>query len=88
MTINKAKAIITSHDCPPVPLRGADWSARFEWYGPDEEDQPVGLGETEAKAVLDLLTNGAAINDPDGSIMDEIVNFAYVGACIDLGIDQ
>jgi hypothetical protein len=85
--INKKKAIITSHDCPPIPLRGADWSARFEWYGPDEEDQPVGLGETESKAVLDLLVNGSTVKD-DGSIIEALVDFAYVGACIDLGIDQ
>ena len=86
MPINRKKAIITSHDCPPIPLRGADWSARFEWFDGDDEDQPIGMGQTEALAITDLITNGAAVDDDDGSIMDEILNYAVAGAMIDLGV--
>lgn len=44
--------IITSYDCPPIPVRGADWSAHWDHLG---EDGPVGRGETEEAAVRDLL---------------------------------
>jgi hypothetical protein len=51
MMADKPK-IITSHDYPPIPYRGVDWSA---WLDGTEELGPYGRGATEAEAVLDLL---------------------------------
>jgi len=39
--------------CPPIPLRGFDWSAvDDDTYEPGE---PMGWGETEQEAIADLL---------------------------------
>lgn len=44
--------IITRHEPPPIPMRQFDWSASYET---SDESDPVGRGETEAKAIADLL---------------------------------
>ena len=88
MPINKTKAIITSFDCPPIPDRGFDWSARFEWHDGDDEDAPIGVGATQPLAVLDLLTKGAEHDDDDGSIIEQIVEYAIVGALQDLAVPK
>lgn len=43
--------ILTKHDCPPIPIRSAEWSA---WVDGQKEDGPVGRGETEMLAVKRL----------------------------------
>ena len=42
--------VITSHDYPPIPDRGMDWSAHM-----DAENGPYGRGPTELAAAIDLL---------------------------------
>ena len=44
--------VITSHDHPPIPVRGEDWSA---WIDGTEEDGVYGYGATELAAAIDLL---------------------------------
>lgn len=54
-TSRKTAMVTTSHDYPPIPMRGADWSAVVsETYDP-ENNCPVGYGKTEGDAILDLL---------------------------------
>jgi hypothetical protein len=52
---DKTKAmrkIITSQDCPPIPVRDYDWSAvREDW----DECDFIGYGRTEQDAIDDLL---------------------------------
>lgn len=43
--------IITSYDHPPIPWRGADWSAVTDDYEPGH---PIGRGATEQEAIDDL----------------------------------
>ena len=43
--------ITTSHNPPPVPVRGWDWSAAFVGYEPGD---PIGRGATEQAAIEDL----------------------------------
>ncbi len=43
--------IVTFYSPPPIPIRGFDWVATFEDY---EGGEPIGYGETEEEAVLDL----------------------------------
>ena len=69
--------IEATYICPPIPDRSHDWQARFDWFDGDE-DQPVGYGETEESAVIDLLKNSADFDD-DGSIIDEIIDLAIFG---------
>lgn len=46
------KKIITSQDCPPIPVRNYDWSAsREDW----DEGDLIGYGKTEQDAIYDLL---------------------------------
>ena len=53
--------IITNFDYPPIPHRGADWSAVFDGYdgGMIDHDTPsrdlIGRGPTELAAIADLL---------------------------------
>ena len=51
--------IITDFVYPPIPLRGFDWCA---FYDGEEEAGDYGWGETEEKAVNDLIakTEGEA----------------------------
>ena len=44
--------IRTEHVFPPIPDRRFDWSAVFDNYEPD---CPMGIGQTEADAIEDLL---------------------------------
>jgi hypothetical protein len=44
--------IITQFWCRPMPNRQWDWCAYRDDYGPD---MPLGSGETERAAILDLL---------------------------------
>jgi hypothetical protein len=44
--------IITSFDYPPIPYRGADWSAVTDNYEPGH---PMGHGATEQAAIDHLL---------------------------------
>ena len=56
-----SRVIVTSHDCPPIPVRSMDWSAHFDDYDADCVDgeyvssHPVGHGRTEAEAIADLI---------------------------------
>ena len=43
--------VITSHDCPPIPLRGFDWSAVIDGQ---QEDGPYGRGPTQGAALVAL----------------------------------
>ena len=53
-----SRRIVTSFDYPPIPYRGADWSAVRDDYEPGD---PIGHGATEADAIADLLlSEGAA----------------------------
>ena len=44
--------IVTNFDFPPIPRRDHDWSAVTDDYEPGH---PIGNGETELKAIADLL---------------------------------
>ena len=46
--------ISTSHDYPPIPYRGFDWSA-VDDGSYDGEGCPIGTGFTEQEAISDLL---------------------------------
>ena len=45
--------IITNNIRPPIPIREYDWRAHLDG---EEEKMQYGYGETEAEAVLDLVT--------------------------------
>lgn len=48
--------ILTSFDYPPIPHRGADWSAVFDGYdGAPDANDIIGRGPTELAAIADLL---------------------------------
>lgn len=49
-----APKIITTHVCPPIPVRSFDWCAYLDGR---EEDGPKGWGATEAEAIADLREN-------------------------------
>lgn len=51
-----ADHIVTSYDCPPIPDRNHDWSARRDGY---DAGDPLGYGATEGEAVADLLEQEA-----------------------------
>lgn len=70
------KQIVTSFDYPPIPVRGHDWSASFDWFDGDD-DQPIGYGETEEEAVLSLLQAawGWDTAEEDG-MRDQLVSMA------------
>lgn len=46
------RKIITKYDPPPIPWRGADWSATFGDY---DLGDLIGMGATEAEAIADLM---------------------------------
>ena len=48
----KMKKIITSYECPPIPVREYDWSASRENW---DLDEPIGYGRTEQDAIDDLI---------------------------------
>lgn len=49
------RAIVTTHEYPPIPIREMDWSARYADDEPDLDYQPTtGWGSTEAEAIADL----------------------------------
>lgn len=50
--------ISTNFDYPPIPMRTMDWSAVWDdcYDGaPDGPAHPIGHGETEIKAIQELL---------------------------------
>lgn len=47
----RERKIVTKYDPPPIPWRGADYTATFEDY---DLGDPVGVGATEAEAIADL----------------------------------
>lgn len=53
------------------------WCAQFDWYD-GYDQQPIGWGENEEDAVLQLLVIGVAWNG-DGSDQDEITDLAFAG---------
>ena len=44
--------ILTSFDCPPIPIRDYDWSAIRENY---DEGDLIGYGKTEQEAINNLI---------------------------------
>lgn len=46
--------VSTNFDYPPIPFRGADWSA-VDDSTYDGEGCPIGRGATEQEAIADLL---------------------------------
>lgn len=46
------RRIVTTHEYPPIPLRGFDWCAYLDG---DEELQRYGYGPSEDDAITDLL---------------------------------
>lgn len=48
--------ILTHFINPPIPTRVFDWTATNESYEPGD---PIGYGETENAAIIDLLRNEA-----------------------------
>lgn len=46
------RKIITKYDPPPIPWRGADYSAAYEDY---DLGDPIGHGATAEEAVADLM---------------------------------
>lgn len=52
------RKIITTHVHPPIPLRSMDWQAHFDGDEPNDNGQmPVGRGEAEYVAIIDLIEN-------------------------------
>lgn len=51
--INNLK-IQTVNTCPPIPVRSFDWQAWLDDEEPENWDR-VGQGETEQKAIADLM---------------------------------
>jgi hypothetical protein len=48
--------IVTSYDCPPIPVRHLDWSAVLDSYdGDPDSNHPIGFGATEAEAIANLI---------------------------------
>ena len=45
------RKIITSQDCPPIPVRYYDWAAIREDY---DKGDLIGYGRTEQEAIDDL----------------------------------
>ncbi len=45
------RKIITRYDPPPIPWRGADYSATYEDY---DLGDPIGHGSTPEEAIADL----------------------------------
>ena len=70
------KNIITDYDCKPIPDRSHDWCARLDYFDGDEA-QPIGWGETEEDAVLDLLNQMGEYEDGDGSCLETLVDLAF-----------
>lgn len=70
------KHIVTSAIHPPIPTRGHDWSAYFDWDDGGETVQ--GFGESERDAVLDLFVRGSEVDD-DGSLIEELIDCALYG---------
>lgn len=50
--MTEPRKIVTKYDPPPIPWRGADWSATF---GDHDLGDPIGTGATEAEAIADLM---------------------------------
>jgi hypothetical protein len=50
------RAIVTHHECPPIPDRRFDWMAHYEGM---EEYGCYGYGATEAEAIADFKANYA-----------------------------
>lgn len=73
--LNPAKRIRTSFDCPPIPYRSMDWSARFSWQ--DGDSDLYGQGETEESAMIDLVQKAIEF-DGDGSEQEEVVELALM----------
>lgn len=46
--------IVTSHVCPPIPVRAFDWCAHYDG---EEEAGNYGYGPTEAEAIRDFIDN-------------------------------
>lgn len=58
--------ILTSFDYPPIPYRGADWSAVFDGYdGAEDANDIIGRGPTELAAIADLLEKEREREDED-----------------------
>ncbi len=54
--LKRLGGITTCRICPPIGVRGFDWSAVLDDYdGAPDSKQPIGYGPTELAAVLDLL---------------------------------
>lgn len=49
--MSRERKIVTKYDPPPIPWRGADWSAVFDDY---DLGSPIGHGATEQEAIEDL----------------------------------
>jgi hypothetical protein len=68
--------ITTTRLYPPIPDRSHDWMAMFSFHDADDDPLLCGYGETEADAVLDLMTNAVDFED-DGYVMGVIVELAF-----------
>jgi len=71
-------SIETEFVCPPIPDRTHDWRAQFSWHDGDDEEAPVGWGETEREAVLNLMAQAADFDGDDGSCWEEVIDLAIV----------
>lgn len=49
--MSRHRKIIVKYDPPPIPWRGADYSATYEDY---DLGDPVGVGATAEEALADL----------------------------------
>lgn len=58
-TRETARKIVTKYDPPPIPWRGADWTATYAEY---DLGDPIGQGETEAEAIDDLRIEEEMLN--------------------------
>lgn len=45
--------LFTFYDCPPIPLRGYDWSCIDDNYEGEGSNSVIGYGSTEKEAIRD-----------------------------------
>ena len=75
MTDKMKNIIVTDHVRPPIPGRSHDWRAVFVDHDEEDWTLPIGWGETEESAVIDLLREALGNGDYD----DDLINLALEG---------
>jgi hypothetical protein len=61
------RKIKVTYDPPPIPWRGADFTATYEDY---DLGDPIGVGETEEEAVADFKIESDYYDDDEPEYVD------------------